>query len=483
MEAFEEFLRSPPERRFELVQDPRYAEAVRAKLGEPAFAEYLRLAGSVSSASHLAIRSPKNLLFVPGVMGSQLKPVYLPGVWWLDVRTRNRLKDLQLNPEGTDSLDPNNAVEPFALDPSYGGFFAAVLGRDDFGHVQFAYDWRRPLEASASRLRDAIVAAHAANGKKPVHVVAHSMGGLLVRTMLLQHGDAELWGKLGRIVFIGTPHYGSPAIAGYLKNHLWGFELLALLGRYIPRETFRSLWGVLSMLPAPPGVYPEAPNRRTASWEAHPCANFDLYAVQEWGLELSPSQQVNLQRILAAAARRHEELFVHQQNLVQERRDRMAVIAGVGFKTLFRLTRRSRLAGLWQDWDKELGRETGNRHRDGDGRVPLASACLEHVGATRYVKAEHGTLPNVPAVYEDVFRWLSGEPLELPESPKGALGAHLGSTARSATPALDGSARIDANSDDPGYWNERGPSEIELAEVEAQVTDGKRPEFERIRIL
>ena len=64
-----------------------------------------------------------------------------------------------------------------------------------------------------------------------MHIVAHSMGGLMVRTTLMNY--PELWRRVGRIVFIGTPHYGSPAIAGYLKNHLWGFELLALLGRYL----------------------------------------------------------------------------------------------------------------------------------------------------------------------------------------------------------------------------------------------------------
>lgn len=45
------------------------------------------------------------------------------------------------------------------------------------------------------------------------------MGGLVVRTALMRH--PELRNHVGKIVFIGTPH-GSPAIGGYLKNHLWG---------------------------------------------------------------------------------------------------------------------------------------------------------------------------------------------------------------------------------------------------------------------
>lgn len=120
---------------------------------------------------------------------------------------------------------------------------------------------------------------HGTNGDRPVHFVAHSMGGLLVRATLMEHAP-ELWPKLGRIVFIATPHYGSPAIAGYLKNHLWGFDLIALLGKNLSRETFRSLWGVLGMLPAPRGIYPGTRRSDPAAWGSgdagdkyiHPCA-------------------------------------------------------------------------------------------------------------------------------------------------------------------------------------------------------------------
>jgi pimeloyl-ACP methyl ester carboxylesterase len=115
---------------------------------------------------------------------------------------------------------------------------------------------------------------------EPVHLVGHNMGGLMVRAAL--NGiDKRLWQKIGRIVFIGTPHYGSPSIAGYLKNHLWGWEELAIIGMFLDRETFRSLRGVLSLLPAPAGIYPG-----TRNGEAHPCANFDLYNAEEWELGL-----------------------------------------------------------------------------------------------------------------------------------------------------------------------------------------------------
>jgi hypothetical protein len=149
---------------------------------------------------------------------------------------------------------------------------------------------------------------------------------------------------IGQIVFIGTPHFGSPAIAGYLKNHLWGWELLALLARHLSRDTFRSLWGVLSLLPAPSGVYPGTrasdplPWRSSVAGDAyiHPCGNFDFYDATSWELGLSKQATDRLQLALDAAARCHQELYNGHCALPQDLRDRMCQISGVGYRTLFR---------------------------------------------------------------------------------------------------------------------------------------------------
>ena len=162
----------------------------------------------------------------------------------------------------------------------------------------------------------------------PVHLVAHSMGGLMVRAALMDLGR-ELWPKLGRVVFLGTPHYGSPAIAGYLKNHLWGFELIALLGLYLSRQTLRSLWGVLGMLPAPRGIYPGTRPGDPAAWRpddsrdayVHPCANFDIYRAEDWKLDLTPTQFAQLQKVLDGAAEFHRRMYESHQALDQTLRE------------------------------------------------------------------------------------------------------------------------------------------------------------------
>lgn len=495
------FLQAPTVERLRMASQRSMAEDLRAYLGEPAYEEYLALAeqtvGKVDR-ERLSIDAPENLIFVPGVMGSLLQSRTKGGVWWIDVRTRKFIDDLRLSPDGKDDADPQNRVVPFTTDITYEPFMAAALERKDFGHVVFPYDWRKSLRLGAADLKDRILDLYAGNGGKPVHLVAHSMGGMLVRAALSAHGD-EVWGKIGRIVFVGTPHYGSPAIAGYLKNHLWGFDLMALLGRYLSRETFRTLRGVLSLLPAPRGVYPGTRKDDQSPWTtndeedayAHPCANFDMYDADSWKLELSTEQTSHLQGVLDEAAEFHRDLYEAHQSLDQNLRDKMAVIAGVGVKTLFRLAYEKGFFGVWERTVKESGRIPGDPNRDGDGRVPVASAALEDVGDIRYVKGVHGELPMIPAVYNDIFRWLNGEKMNLPKTPAGALAQRLsGEADESAAPNLTAPVQRDQVTGDPELWEVTlsESEEVErqgtrLEELEAQLAEGRLPEFIKVKLL
>ena len=55
------------------------------------------------------------------------------------------------------------------------------------------------------------------SSKKKVTIVAHSMGGLVTRDFLLQYPDSDE--KIDKIVYLGTPHYGSP-----FGSALWIFN-------------------------------------------------------------------------------------------------------------------------------------------------------------------------------------------------------------------------------------------------------------------
>src|SRR5262245_6776679 len=232
----ENFLKASFEDQLRLLGDETTSTAVKAWLGSTAFDE---LKGFLPTlAGHLGA-GPKNIVFVPGVMGSTLQSVGLGGVWWLDMlRARDRVDRLAMTADGDSDADSEADIQPGTVDVTYIPFRSAIANSNDFGgSKQYPYDWRRKIESVISGLRDEILRCHN-EYQRPVHLVAHSMGGLVIRATLMKYG-LELWPKLGKIVFIGTPHYGAPAIAGYLKNHLWGWDELAVLGFFLTRPTFR----------------------------------------------------------------------------------------------------------------------------------------------------------------------------------------------------------------------------------------------------
>ena len=59
------------------------------------------------------------------------------------------------------------------------------------------------------------------NGAEKVHIIAHSMGGLDARVMIVELGMAD---KVASLTTIGTPHYGSP-----VADRLLGFGGRSLL--------------------------------------------------------------------------------------------------------------------------------------------------------------------------------------------------------------------------------------------------------------
>jgi pimeloyl-ACP methyl ester carboxylesterase len=485
-----DFFQADTAKRVELLRDLAVAGELKAYLGDAAFQDLLALTGRADVSDHLSVKSPPNLVFVPGIMGSLLMSETKGGVWGIDARTRKHIDDLGLSADGMEDRDSNNQVRAFTVDTSYEPFALAVLARDDFGHRNFAYDWRKPYSSNTQALRDLILKMYEQNGGQPVHIVAHSMGGLMTRATLMEFGD-RLWPRVGRIAFIGTPHYGSPAIAGYLKNHLWGFNLMAILGEYLTRETLRSLWGVLSLLPAPLGVYPWTRAEDNPKWKAqsgddlfyqHPCANFNMYDAKAWQLGLTDAENQQLQRVLDGSAAFHRSLHEWHTQLNQDHRDKMLMVAGVGMKTLSRLAYRSGFSAVWKEMDKITASIPGDPHRDGDGRVTVASGSLGGV-TMRYVKGAHGGLTNIPAVYNDVFRWLKEETLSsLPDTVEDSLSMHLGGTGGgSEAPNLDGTAN--SHGDDPGYWNFDQPDAAELRALDERVEHGEVPEFNRVRLL
>lgn len=88
-----------------------------------------------------------------------------------------------------------------------------------------AYDYESintPIEITARQLREALEAVGLGpNHGKSVHIVAHSLGGLVSRWFVEQEGGKEM---VQHLVTAGTPHLGTP----WPKVHSWATTMLAL---------------------------------------------------------------------------------------------------------------------------------------------------------------------------------------------------------------------------------------------------------------
>ncbi|MEJ2541795.1 MAG: hypothetical protein P8188_17825, partial [Gemmatimonadota bacterium] len=122
---------------------------------------------------------------------------------------------------------------------------------------RFPYDWRRSLINEADRLAEEVGATLAAT-QEPVRFLAHSMGGLLARTMIARHPG--VWQEVcarpgGRLVMLGTPNLGSFSIPRVLLGVDRTLKMLALLdlptGRTGMLQIVSRFPGVLELLPRP----------------------------------------------------------------------------------------------------------------------------------------------------------------------------------------------------------------------------------------
>jgi triacylglycerol esterase/lipase EstA (alpha/beta hydrolase family) len=109
------------------------------------------------------------------------------------------------------------------------------------------------IETFAEQVAQKIDAIRAATGAHSVMIVAHSMGGVVIRAYIRKHGI----GKLARVLTIGSPHHGSmhawllfgTSLAQIRPGNAW----LAALNRerLDPRLRFVSLWSWHDSMVAP----------------------------------------------------------------------------------------------------------------------------------------------------------------------------------------------------------------------------------------
>jgi hypothetical protein len=189
------------------------------------------------------------VILLPGVMGSYLNEniLGLPEVWPNIPKMMLPGDDSYLNKLLMNDL--GEPVDPSLMRPT--DIFRSLYEKDFFaglidelknnGYEEnkdlfiFPYDWRWDLGWTAGNdpyvliqsLKEKIEEVKNQTGAEKVNIIAHSMGGLIVKKYIMDYGQDSV----DKFIDIGTPHLGSPSA---FKTLMYGDNLdLKILGIYI----------------------------------------------------------------------------------------------------------------------------------------------------------------------------------------------------------------------------------------------------------
>ena len=306
--------------------------------GHDAWAELSRLAKAASSAARRSRQrrgrgAAHRVWIVPGIMGTQLgrpRPLPFPAdILWLDPLDVIVGRLTQLRFSSTDRIRTYGVL--------LHSYLRLKLRLQSAGYDVrfFEYDWRASITASGARFAVAL----RADGRE-ASIVAHSLGGLVTRSALLEPGLRNAGGRpIRRVVLLGTPNFGAFAAVQALRGTYSVVRKLAMLdlrhtAEALATKVFTSLPSLYDLLPFGPLA-----------------AALSLHDPAVWPLR-GPRPQPQLlrdSRELEASLAPSDPRFV--------------VIAGYGERTVTAVERQG--ADFLYRYD-----------HDGDGTVPLTSAAL-----------------------------------------------------------------------------------------------------------
>lgn len=399
---------------FNYFANERTVKAIASALLEDAPADFatigpLSWAGqdvSGTRAAKAAVRSrggpgadpaERPAVFVlPGILGSNLKREGKR--IWLGFRFVNGLKKLAWDPATAASVEPDGPI---------GNVYDDLIERlaDSHEVIPFAYDWRRPIEDEARRLAAEVDAKLAARNtsQQPVRLIAHSMGGLVARTMQLE--KPETWNRMmardgARLLMLGTPNGGSWAPMQTLSgDDTFGNALVAfgaLFDNGGARKMMAGMPGFIQLQAAL--LDPTLGLDKASTWQK--LADDDLAALRERSIWHNEDSQRTIyewgappQNVLDQAVKLRQRLDQQLETLGADAQKMLLVVGHAAFTP----------AGITQTAD---GLEYLDIADDGDGRVTLLSALLPGV-RTWKVDAEHGKLPDQSSAFAAYIELLS----------------------------------------------------------------------------
>lgn len=338
--------------------------------GQVEYEEVRRLAQQAASRS---VRGGDRVLILPGIMGSRLgrrRPILDDVIWAdpIDIAT-GRLAELALPAPQA----PVVAVGVFLITYLTLKYRLRIAGFDADFHP---YDWRRTLPSLGKDLAKRIAKERAEKPGGVLHLVAHSMGGLVSRASL-PHLGALGAKPPDRIVMLGTPNHGSYAPVQAFRGASGTVQKIAALDQKHTKEELAEIFGgfpgLLEMIPSPKHV------------------GADLFDLSAWpGAGVRPDKAM-----LRAAGAAQAGLPIDHAEII--------MICGVNRDTVV-------------DAKVENEEFVYTISKDGDGTVPLDLARISSAKQTYYVDEGHGSLPGNARIQSALPSILAtGRTTELPD--------------------------------------------------------------------
>lgn len=341
------------------------------------------------------------VLIIPGIAGTDL--FYNNQLSWPDlVRMFNTndvflLNELSLNDEGIDDsglVNPGDIIREITLDflPDTNIFASLITDLESAGYAAgdnyfvFPYDWRLNLVGSSSLLNDKIEQIKLLRDTDQVDIIAHSMGGLLVKNYLNDYGTQSV----DKLIFVGTPHLGAPK-AGKALLEGYDFEI-PLLNEDTMKILANSFPSVYQLLPSQ--TYFDSFQGYIVPYSFFSTPPLNYNDTQEWLLDNGANEF-----LLGEAEGFFERDLAHldfgEMNVYN--------IAGCKINT--------QAAYKYARGNNNI---TRIGYTTGDKTVPLISADAIILSPTHkyYVKnGNHGELPSTGGVKELIVGILSDEPI------------------------------------------------------------------------
>jgi hypothetical protein len=337
------------------------------------------------------------VLIVPGFSGSELFTPRAFGGWlpstkvWLNYAliAGGGWKLLGLQPDGTMPSPPlTSALIPGLPLPDYYGQTSNYLASRGWSVVGARIDWRGTIDSDGGRLAGQI---EELADRAPIHILAHSRGGLVTRAALGQLAARGRLGLVGRVAGLGVPHQGSWQAVSLAS----GFEQWAALLRWLASIRTLTIFDVIrsgdlqNAILSWPAVYELFPSPSASG--VSPVQLRTIYSPAGW---LAINRNVS-QRWLDAAELAWPALFVPPASVP------WLNVAGDGLSTPDQLTSPT----------PPISSINYTATFAGDGVVPTRWATLPG-RPTVTVQAAHSALPYDGRVLRSVDGWFRSGTVE-----------------------------------------------------------------------